>query len=75
MRRIHILIAALAVAAILVPSASAAGPFPYPHPRNADAMQTTDTSWAVVAATLAGFALIVGAATVLPRRPRQCVAV
>jgi LPXTG-motif cell wall-anchored protein len=75
MRRIHILIAAFAVAAILVPSASASGgALPYPHPRTADAKTgDTDSSWGVVAGTLAGVCLLFGAGTVLPRRHRRPV--
>ncbi len=74
MRRIHTLVAALAIAAMLAPSASAGGgPLPYPHPRHADTVKATDSgsSWAVIAGTLAGVTVLLGAATVLPRRTRR----
>jgi hypothetical protein len=102
MRRINTLIrplvAALAVAAILVPSAFASRAnvyvpptdsnmaptywsydyqAPIPRPRAVPAAKTgdTDTPWAAIAITLAGVTLLLGAATVLPRRHRQRVAV
>jgi hypothetical protein len=76
-RRIQILIATFAVAGILAPSAPAGGanPFPYPHPHNADATTTTtDTGspWDAIAAGLAGVTLLLGVASVSPRRhPRR----
>jgi LPXTG-motif cell wall-anchored protein len=103
MRRINTLIrpllAALAVAAILVPSAFASRAnvyvpptdsnttaptywsydyqAPIPRPRAVPAAKTgdTDTPWAAIAVSLAGVTLLLGAATVLPRRRRQRVAV
>jgi hypothetical protein len=101
MRRTNVLIrpllAALVVAAILVPSAFASGgpvyakpadhqlsptywsydyQAPIPHPRKVAAVKTTgtDTPWVAIAVTLAGVTLLLGAATVLPRRHRRPVA-
>jgi hypothetical protein len=102
MRRINTLIrpllAALVVAAILVPSAFASRAnvyvpptdsntaptywsydyqAPIPHPRAVSVAKSsdTDTPWAAIAVSLAGVTLLLGAATVLPRRRRQRVAV
>jgi hypothetical protein len=81
------LLAALMVVAILAPAAiadpnppSKAPTFwsydyqaPMPHPRAAHAVKTTDTDtpWAAIAVTLAGVTVLLGAATVLPRRPQR----
>jgi hypothetical protein len=81
------LLAALMVVAILAPAAiadpnppSKAPTFwsydyqaPIPHPRAERAVKTsdTDTPWAVIAVTLAGVALLLGGATLLPRRTRR----
>lgn len=87
------LLAALAVAAILVPSAFASGgpvyvppqdqqhmsptywsydyQAPIPRPRKVAAVKATadkDTPWVAIGAGLAGVTLLLGAATVLPRR-------
>ena len=79
------LLAALMVVAVLAPAAladpnppSEAPTFwsydyqaPIPHPRATHAVKTTDTDtpWAAIAVTLAGVTVLLGAATVQPRRP------
>lgn len=81
------LLAALMVVALLAPAAiadpnppSQAPTFwsydyqaPIPHPRAEHAVKTTDTNtpWAVIAVSLAGVALLLGSATLLPRRTRR----
>ena len=81
------LLAALMVVAILAPAAiadpnppSKAPTFwsydyqaPIPHPRTEHAVKTTDTDtpWASIAGTLACVTLLLGTATVIPRRARR----
>ena len=81
------LLAALMVVAILAPAAIAdpnppSKPptfwsydyqAPIPHPRAEHAAKTTDTDtpWAAIAVTLAGVSVLLGAATVMPRRTRR----
>jgi hypothetical protein len=53
---------------------------PVPHPRTVQAVRgvkadpDSDTPWTVIAVTLAGVCLVLGAATVLPRRTRPRIA-
>jgi hypothetical protein len=62
------LLVVTAIAAMLVPAASASGgPFSYPPAPGTDADHTGVT----VAVVLAGACLLLGALTVLPRRPRR----
>jgi hypothetical protein len=68
MRRTRTIVLALALAASLVPAASASGgPFKYP---SAPA-ERADHSGVTVAVVFAGACLLLGALTVLPRRPRK----
>ncbi len=83
------LLAALMVVALLAPAAiadpnppSEAPTFwsydyqaPIPHPRAGHAVKTTnpDTPWAAIAVTLAAVTVLLGAATVLPRRTSRPV--
>jgi hypothetical protein len=71
------LIVVLAIAAIVVPVASAsAGALPYPHPHPtpaAGSASAADDSGVVIAVVLAGACLLLGALTVVPRRPRLAV--
>jgi hypothetical protein len=88
MRFLRPLIAVIVVAAILVPAASADNhskapvywsydyQAPIPKPRTAAAVKAdtgSDTPWTAIAVTLAGVCLLLGAATVLPRRQRAAV--
>ena len=68
------LILAIAIAAIVAPAAPASGgPFTYPPQPSTAADTSSDHATVTIALVLAGASLLLGAATVLPRRHRVAV--